>query len=331
MLANAARSIAPVLGRSAANVTRGLYGMGRIGGILAKETVLLPHTLARAAGFKGSFLKTAWAPKTHGLIGGLAKAGISMGVASSLSAAADSQWAESMAPATRLGMKALSFGFQVGALRQAARGALGSGLYGAEAAMQTKGASAKALGTVRSIRSRVVDRGLGGMFLPGSYMNWGARMVGRGAFHGARAAATLPFRMATGTIAAGAVPFRMIGAAARGTAVPVERLLSPRLPAWLQGGRQSLQRKVVKGIWGKQMHAGLGYGAFTLGVAGGTGAAWMQHTYGGGMSPGNTWSDQPGSRADYGGGVGAIKRGTRSNYGPALTLALHHRSSRVMP
>lgn len=316
-------------GRSALNLMKALAGFG-------------------GRGHRGGLLTT-------GLMGaGFIAAG------KGVSAISDTPWGQEQAPVTRAMLGLGSAGLQVGGYLGIARGAIGSAQAGFDRFATARSAKLAAIGNatayarfqagtpvngfntfgthsdfaarnawesrVRRINAgfRGAKRMLGGPLYAGSPLN--KLMLGGGLLRGGYAAGAAilktPFRMATGSVdlVARGMPRAASFFFGRGGGTSVGAMMRPRsIFASIPG----------TGLFLKNGEAALGSGMFAMAGAGALATAYVNDR--GNKTSGWKGDAHAFNPEDYGQGFYAMRQGPASNYGPALTLALHRNNSRVMP
>lgn len=315
--------------RSALNLMKALAGFG-------------------GRGYRGGLLTT-------GLVGGgLIAAG------KGVSAISDTPWGQEQSPINRAMLGLGSVGIQATGYLAIARGAIGSAQAGfdrfatARSAKLVAQANAVAAARFRAgtpvngfstfsspndfaarnaweskvrridAKFRGVKKALGGPLSFGSPVSnflFGGGIL-RAGYAATAAVAKAPFRMATGTVDlfARGMPRAAKFFFGRGGGASVGSMMRP----------QSIFANVPgAGLFLKNGEAALGSGMFTMAGAGALAAAYVNDR--GNKASG--WKGDPHSfnPEDYGQGFYAMRQGPASNYGPALTLALHRNNSRVMP
>lgn len=315
----------PGPGRTAVNIMKALAGFG-------------------GRGSRGGLLTT-----------GLMGAGF-IGAGKAMSALSDTPWGREQAPATRAMMGLGSAGLQLGGYMAIGRGAIGSAQAGYDravgrtlsrfdrmggklsssrmylaAAGARGGAAYRAAGILGRSKLPGIDARVTGTFnnaksLLGGPMYRGSPMnrlvtggaLGRGLWGAAKFPVRTGLQMVTGTVDAiaqgipNAARFFFGGGAGRS----VQSLMYPK----------SLFGKMP---FLKEGRAAMGAGLFTIAGGAAVGAQYINQR--GDQMSGWKGGAQDFNPADYGQGFYAMRRGSASNYGPALTLALHRNNSRVMP
>ena len=278
---------------------------------------------------------------------------------------ADSPYGQEMRGVARLGVRGIGLASKVIGAKGVIKGAMGTGFHGAGMMM---GDPAKYMGAYTKA-SDILGRGVLGFrrqrdttgggwafgsradrtttTLGGGVMRAALRQTGRFAVGpayalgsairvGANMTGHMAGTLAGGTMmAAGAVSKGLTGygsglmragvrvSSGMSTSMSIGRQLSPRLIPPFMAGRGRM-RGLTRGFNEGPVMSGM----LMLGMAGGLGHAALTHdnknknwrfSMGGGVNPDN-----------YGMGIHRMRRGPARNYGPSLTLRLHHNHNRVM-
>lgn len=277
----------------------------------------------------------------------------------------ETRMGEEASPAARFGAQVLSFGFKANAVRHLARGAAGSALYGAGAAV---GNPMKFQGAYKWVEGKLDHLAAAAVKLPGKAA-WGAT---KGA---AKMALGIPYA----AVSAGRIGTNLIGGAlfgrygglsavARGVGFAGPGALMGKMgmksagEAWSKTGarlhtgaarffdsRPSMSSQLTPSIGGflrqrpfswipgaktlggsnfMQKSAPTMYGFATLGASASIAQSYARHKNENKSWVGGGMSPNP---SNFGAGISAMRRGPSANYGPALTLMLHQNHSRRMP
>jgi hypothetical protein len=258
-----------------------------------------------------------WVKAYPGMLGGLAKFGLGMGVAAGMEGLADA--VPDMSPVSRAALHMSAFGARFGAYRNLIRGSTGSAF-----------AAAQALTGRNFIRQGhiVTNTLMGGMFTRGSLLQRGMFGAARGT---AGFMAKMPFRVGEGVIQAGVAIPRAMGSLMGMNDRSLSSTLNPR----------GALRGTAFGRWlyNKELDAPMGHGMFALFGGAAFGASYLagkanqrsayQGTFMRTDTLGYPNDRSPLDPSNFGAGMTGYRN--NNNYGPALTLQLHRQSTRVMP